>query len=825
MRAQGPKCTLSALLLVVTLGASVANLSAQAAPQNKPAPPVDPTAQVKNHIFAINSRKSTPEQYLWLKSKLDPGSKSDRAAARYFRTSFSVEGMPAAATLYVAGPARIRAFLNGQLVIDATQDPKSKIMPHVAIADVRAGLHSGNNFLAIEASDFPRSGMEQFGAMMPTMVAKIVPAAENVYARPLVFSSSLWSASLDAPAGWEQPGFSDAKWQLAESLGNLFDEMPRLHWNSDAAMYRWPGYDGISAPLARLRLPAVAVTQVSEAGGHFANLDALQRMISSSKFSVTLPPVGAAQQPSLMLDFGREINGRIEFVSDSDAPIRVQSQYGESADEAVNSPYLGTNEIVIPANGSAFGPKSALRYVLLKFVSGPPELRFSAIRVDDIYYPVAYKGSFTSSDPVLNRIWEIGAYTAHLCMVDEIWDAPKRDRGMWMGDLHVSGRVIDTVFADEFLLTETMNDLVALSGKPSTRHVNTIPGYSAFWVLGEADYYRHHGDKIYLREVRAPLLGLLNYMARDLDDRHLFANTSKSWPFVDWSPDFFGDTPETRAATLFEFHAAFTDGAWLLREASDKRNAAKFEALAAQMKAAAQANLLTSPSKTFGTRWQTNAAAVFFGIADADQTAAIWQKVLAAPPAQMITPYYNFYAIKAMAAAGHRAEALDWIRKYWGGMIDEGATSFWEGYDPAWPKDNFHSHLQADDVTGYFVSLAHGWSSGPTAWLTEEILGIVPTAAGFSQVTIRPDLTGLAWAHGAEPTPNGLITVDAKNSAGFTATITLPRGISANVSVPAPLTGKTLLVNSTPVDGAPAESGARVTFPLTGPGTFQITSR
>ena len=40
-----------------------------------------------------------------------------------------------------------------------------------------------------------------------------------------------------------------------------------------------------------------------------------------------------------------------------------------------------------------------------------------------------------------------------------------------------------------------------------------------------------------------------------------------------------------------------------------------------------------------------------------------------------------------MAASGHRQEALGWIREYWGGMVKEGATSFWEGYDPAGPDN------------------------------------------------------------------------------------------------------------------------------------------
>ena len=50
----------------------------------------------------------------------------------------------------------------------------------------------------------------------------------------------------------------------------------------------------------------------------------------------------------------------------------------------------------------------------------------------------------------------------------------------------------------------------------------------------------------------------------------------------------------------------------------------------------------------------------------------------------IISPYYNYYVIRAMAEMGHREEALKWIRQYWGGMVDEGATSFWEAYDPSW---------------------------------------------------------------------------------------------------------------------------------------------
>ena len=44
----------------------------------------------------------------------------------------------------------------------------------------------------------------------------------------------------------------------------------------------------------------------------------------------------------------------------------------------------------------------------------------------------------------------------------DIWDAPKRDRGRWMGDLDVSGRTIEDVFDDHFLMEETLDRLLGL---------------------------------------------------------------------------------------------------------------------------------------------------------------------------------------------------------------------------------------------------------------------------------------------------------------------------------------------------------------------------
>jgi alpha-L-rhamnosidase len=178
-----------------------------------------------------------------------------------------------------------------------------------------------------------------------------------------------------------------------------------------------------------------------------------------------------------------------------------------------------------------------------------------------------------------------------------------------------------------------------------------------------------------------------------------------------------------------------------------------------------------------------------------------------------------------MAEMKQREAALQWIREYWGGMIAEGATSLWEAYDPAWPKDDPHVDLQADDTAGYQTSLAHGWASGPSYWLMEQVLGIRPTGVGFAQTTIRPDLVDLQWARGAEPTPHGLLKVELSHTHAehsLHVAVDLPSGVEATVLYPVtPGTGQ-VLVNGKMAAGTPAENGARVALVLDQGGRYEI---
>ena len=624
---------------------------------------LDPTLDILAPTLESTLHTPLPEEYIWGPKKGD----TKGSAFLFYRKSYSLRRVPPVATLYAAGPNVIRVYINGQLLASGERDAKERIRPFVLGIDVSGQMRVGRNVIAVMASQGDR------------LVLKVVPAALQVIKPAILVTDATWKCDFHFQTGWEQPGFDDRAWPETISLGRIEGTTDLFHGNEDAGMYRWPGYDGISPFLAHAFLRAQELVYGSEGMGKFRNLSALlgrdtslsaQRLPapprkSAVKSGEKTPPrsneavvflpvrkVPPSESPYLVLGFGKECPGRIRVISASPAPMRLEVQYGESVEEALSNPYLGATEIYVPPHGTAYGPKSAFAYAVIRFLGGSSPLRFKAIDVDYIYYPVRQMGSFESSDPVVNTIWQVGAYTAHLCMQDAIWDGPKRDRMCLAGGLDISGRVISTVFGDRFLIEKSLKGLIDDAGNPVKNDVNGIPGFSALWVISEADYFRHTGDLSQLRSVHESLRGLMEYMATQIDDKGLFTNSNKRSTFIDWSPDLDGDSAESRRVTLMQFLQAFSEGAWLMEQAGNPSAADRFQRIAEKLRVDTLKNSLDPTRNIFGERWQTNTMAVYAGLADINQRAAIYENILSRPYRFNVTPHFNFYAISAMAKAG-----------------------------------------------------------------------------------------------------------------------------------------------------------------------------
>jgi hypothetical protein len=135
---------------------------------------------------------------------------------------------------------------------------------------------------------------------------------------------------------------------------------------------------------------------------------------------------------------------------------------------------------------------------------------------------------------------------------------------------------------------------------------------------------------------------------------------------------------------------------------------------------------------------------------------------------------------------------MEIIREYWGGMLKLGATTFWEDFNIEWLENagridempasgliDVHAAYGDYCYKGLRHSFCHGWASGPTAWLSEHVLGIKVLETGCAKIAIEPQLGDLEWVEGTYPTPKGVIKVRHEKLANgeINSIIEVPEGI------------------------------------------------
>ena len=250
------------------------------------------------------------------------------------------------------------------------------------------------------------------------------------------------------------------------------------------------------------------------------------------------------QQPAILLDFGREIHGGIRLVTGmpaSQKPVNVRIRLGESVAEAMSEPGGKTNAgndhamrdfpMQLPWLGVAEVGNSGFRFVRIDLLDPDAELILREVNACFIYRDLPYLGSFRCSDPRLNQIWNTGAYTVHLNMQNYLWDGIKRDRLVWVGDLHPEVTTVATVFGPHSIVPRSLD--LARQTTPLPGWMNDIGSYSLWWILIQRDWYRYYADLDYLNEQKEYLSGLLKQVLSTLD-KNGREHLGGGMRFLDW---------------------------------------------------------------------------------------------------------------------------------------------------------------------------------------------------------------------------------------------------------------------------------------------------
>lgn len=473
----------------------------------------------------------------------------------------------------------------------------------------------------------------------------------------------------------------------------------------------------------------------------------------------------AKERPGILLDFGVNLHGGIQLVTGmigSKDPVRVRIRLGESVTEAmsaIDTLQGATNDhamrdfiVSLPWLGKLEIGHSGFRYARIDLVDPNKELLLKEVNAILTYRDIPYLGSFRSSDDRLNKIWDMGAYTVHMNMQEYLWDGIKRDRLVWVGDLHPEVSTINAVFGYNEVVPKSLDLIRDIT--PMPEWMNGISTYSMWWIIIHRDWYLHHGDKAYLKEQEEYLTKLMRHMASRVDGNKEKLDGTR---FLDWpsseNPAAIHAGLQSMMIWAFDASAAI----FTVLENTEMANEA----------AAMSAKLKTYRPKHAGSK-QAASLMSLTGIMDPVKA----NREVSKDGVAEFSTFYGYYMLEAKAKAEDYQGAIDNIREYWGAMIDLGATTFWEDFNIEWLEnagriDDFVPEGKVDvhaSYGGYSYkklrhNLSHGWASGPTAWLSKHVLGVEVLEPGSKTLLIDPHLGDLEWVEGSFPTPYGVVYV------------------------------------------------------------------
>lgn len=500
-----------------------------------------------------------------------------------------------------------------------------------------------------------------------------------------------------------------------------------------------------------------------------------------SLFRLPCKPLLAVSSTSvengILYDFGRETFGYLDF-SEMRGEGKVLIYYGESKEEALGTEHCETMDILSVQDGKVtdlalrtvhpltndcymMESSKAFRYV---YVVCDEQISVGKVSMQYEYMPETYRGSFQCDNDLLNRIWEIGAYTMHLTTREFFIDGIKRDRWVWSGDAIQSYLMNYYLFFDSETVKRT---IWQLRGKdPVTSHINTIMDYTFYWFLSVYDYYMYTGDEKFVKQLYPRMKSLMEYVLGRTDSDGMVQGMTGDWVFVDWA-DGYLDKKGQLAFEQVLFCKSLETMVLCARLAGEMQDARGYEKLSSSLRKKLEPafwsedakalvhNRIGGKQSTSVTRY-ANMFAVFYDYLSEEKQQLIKQCVLLNNSILKITtPYMRFYELEALCAMGEQEQVMEEMLAYWGGMLKEGATSFWEKYNP---DEKGAEHL-AMYGRPYGKSLCHAWGASPIYLLGKYYLGVKPVKPGYEEYAVTPALGGLKWMKGSVPVPGGEITV------------------------------------------------------------------
>jgi alpha-L-rhamnosidase len=481
----------------------------------------------------------------------------------------------------------------------------------------------------------------------------------------------------------------------------------------------------------------------------------------------------------LLLDAGTECCGLLCLDLELPQQTLVTISFGEHLDDLRVRDELDGRHFSVTYTVSAgrhcfthWFKRFAGRYMQLSVRAGAGTVYYAGLR--PVQYPVSNTAQLHCGDRLEALVYTISKHTLQLCLHEHYEDCPWREQALYGTDSRLEMLCGYYAFGE---YTAARASLELLAGSQRTdgllelcspgKNGVTIPGFSLNWVCALEEYLLYSGDTSFARQLLPRVEKLLDGVMERRRENGLLPAYAQTeyWNFYEWSEKLDGGEIFRTQALPLRYDAPLNALACMALQSAERLYSWCGKPEKAAGYAAAAQELMQACEKFWDSKAQCYATYLYTG-GRKEHTSRLTQALLLCCQTENLphreavrgellkerlqketlsSSYYRYRAL--LDDSPDCAPAVfDEIASRWGGMLMQGAATFWETERGA---DDFHRA----------GSLCHGWSAIPIYFYFAYGLGIRPKEPGYAAYEFRPLLPAERFPDGRVLTPGGLIDV------------------------------------------------------------------
>ncbi len=477
---------------------------------------------------------------------------------------------------------------------------------------------------------------------------------------------------------------------------------------------------------------------------------------------------------------------------------------------------------ILNGGTAVFKPMVYLGMRYIQVNNSPNELNTDNVKFVARHYELdPDRSSFSSSNEMLNQVWDLMKRSLVVGSQESFVDTPTREKGGFLGDSWSVGSSAMQVMGERVMNFRILNEFITSQKQywsdgrlnavyPNVDGGRDIPDYTQMFLFWVWDYYMQTGNVEFLQSNYNEIFNVANYVSNHINSTtgliHKLTGGTSSYKYgiIDWPKNMrYGYDTSVDSRTVMNAYAYqdFTIMAQIAEVLGITDVQEEYNEKANNIKVAINDRLIDEQGVYIDGLYSDYSQS-----SNASQHANMLPLALGIVPDQYQNNVETLVKDKEMSvgmvtlrwlpeAIGYSEEGEHLIDLYtnsqwdgWAKIIALGGTMTWESWDALYTGE----------------SMSHPWGAVGLIGLQQFVLGVKALKCQHELIQIKPLWFGeqLTNVNGIVPTDRGDIDISwEKNESVYNMTVIIPDNMTGKIYIPiGDATGDKILLNDSEID-------------------------